>query len=167
MTMHPSSRRRTLLGLLAWLATAYAAAAVGATASVRAAAFYGQLARPDWAPPAWLFGPVWTVLYTLMGIAAWLVWRVRGFAGARAALVLFLVQLALNAAWSWLFFAWRRGAIAFADIVVLWIMIAATLAGFWRVRPLAGALLLPYLLWVSFAAVLNYAVWRLNPSLLG
>ena len=82
-------------------------------------------------------------------------------------LPLFLVQLAVNALWSWLFFAWHRGALAFADIVLLWLLIIATLASFWRVRPLAGAFLIPYLLWVSFAAALNFSVWQLNPQVLG
>jgi tryptophan-rich sensory protein len=102
-----------------------------------------------------------------MGIAAWLVWREGGFRAAGSALVLFLVQLALNALWSWLFFGWHRGAQAFADILLLWALILATLVAFWRIRPLAGVLLLPYLLWVSFAAVLNYSVWQLNPEILG
>jgi len=102
-----------------------------------------------------------------MGIAAWLVWRTGGFRASRSALTLFLVQLAVNALWSWLFFAWHRGGLAFADIVLLWLLIVATIVSFWRVRPLAGALLIPYLLWVSFAAALNFSVWQLNPRVLG
>jgi len=145
----------------------FAASSVGAIASIQAKSFYGQLVQPDWAPPPSVFGPVWTVLYALMGIAAWLVWRSGGFRTNRQALTLFLVQLALNALWSWLFFAWHRGGLAFTDIVVLWLFIAATIVFFWRVRPLAGVLLIPYLLWVSFAAVLNYSVWQLNPQVLG
>lgn len=165
MTGMPS--RKQLIGLAAWLAASFAAAAIGAAASVQAGTFYAQLARPEWAPPGPVFGPVWTVLYALMGIAAWLVWRVGGFRAARAALALFLAQLAVNALWSWLFFGWRLGALAFADILLLWALVAATLAGFWRIRRLAGALLIPYLLWISFAAALNYSVWQLNPQLLG
>ena len=157
---------RQALGLAAWLLVAFAAAAVGGVASAGAGSFYAQLARPAWAPPAWLFGPVWSVLYLLQGVAAWLVWRVGGFRGARTALGLFLVQLAANALWTWLFFAWRQGALAFAEVLVLWVLIVATIAAFRRVRPLAAALLLPYLLWVSFAAALTLAVWRLNPRLL-
>ena len=103
----------------------------------------------------------------MMGVAAWLVWRVNGFRAARGALLLFMLQLALNALWSWLFFAWHLGALALADIVLLWALILATLIAFWRVRPWAGALLVPYLAWVSVAAALNYAVWQLNPQLLG
>jgi tryptophan-rich sensory protein len=139
----------------------FAAAAIGAIASADAAGFYDSLMKPLWAPPAWLFAPVWSVLYVLMAIAAWLVGKARGPLG------LFLLQLALNALWTWLFFAWKQGAWAFAGIVVLWLLIAATAASFWRVRPLAGALLLPYLAWVTYAAALSFVVWQLNPRLLG
>ena len=161
------STRQQVIGLIAWLAVCFVAAAIGGIASIQAASFYAQLVRPEWAPPAAWFGPVWTTLYTLMGIAAWLVWHVGGFAAARAALSVFLVQLVLNALWSWLFFRWKLGALAFAEVVVLWLLIAATLAAFWRVRKAAGALLLPYLLWVGFATALTFSVWRLNPGVLG
>ena len=137
------------------------------TASIEAGAFYGQLSQPAWSPPGWLFGPVWTTLFTLMGIAAWLVWRSGGFAAQRWPLAMFAVQLALNALWSWLFFAWKLGGLAFVEVLLLWLGIAATLALFWRVNRLAAVLLLPYLLWVSFAAVLNFTLWQLNPELLG
>lgn len=156
-----------MVGLAGWLIVSFIAAAIGARASIQAGSFYSELARPDWAPPASVFGPVWTVLYVLMGIAAWLVWRDGGFRAARFALTLFLAQLAVNALWTWLFFGWHRGALAFADILLLWTLIVATLLTFWRIRPLAGALLVPYLLWVTFAVTLNYAVWQLNPQALG
>jgi tryptophan-rich sensory protein len=135
-------------------------------ASVEAKGFYAQLAQPAWAPPASVFGPVWTVLYALMGISAWLVWRQPGAMSSRQVLVLFVVQLAVNALWSWLFFAWHLGAAALAEICLLVVLIVATIRGFWRVRPLAGALLLPYLAWVCFATVLTWALWRGNPGLL-
>jgi len=160
-------RSRQWLGLAGWLALAFATAAIGAAASAGAGAFYAELVRPAWAPPGWLFGPVWTALYALMGISAWLVWRVRGFAGARAALGLFIAQLAVNALWSWLFFAWRLGGLAFAEVLLLWGLIAATVIAFWQTRALAAILLLPYLAWVTFASALTLAVWRLNPALLG
>ena len=156
-----------IIGLAAWLAVSFTAAAIGAIASIQASSFYLQLARPEWAPPANVFGPVWTALYVLIAIAAWLVWRVGGFRAARTALILFLVQLAVNALWSWLFFGWHWGGLAFVDIGLLWVLIMATLIAFWRIRPLAGALLIPYLLWVSFAMVLNYSIWQLNPQVLG
>jgi tryptophan-rich sensory protein len=165
--MSSLSKQKQILGLIVWLAVSFAASAVGAVASIQARSFYGQLVQPAWAPPAGVFGPVWTTLYVLMAIAAWLVWRSGGFRANRQALTLFLLQLALNALWSWLFFAWHRGALALIDILGLWILIAATLFYFWRVRPLAGALLIPYLLWVSFAFALNYSVWQLNPQILG
>ena len=161
------SKQKQILGLFGWFLVSFAASAVGAVASIQARSFYGQLAQPAWAPPPWLFGPVWTILYALMAIAAWMVWRSGGFRANRTALSLFLAQLALNALWSWLFFAWHRGALAFVDIVLLWLIIVATLVAFWRVRPLAGALLIPYLFWVSFASALNYSVWQLNPHVLG
>lgn len=157
---------RQAAGLGAWLLLAFIAAGVGAIASADAPSFYASLTRPTWAPPASWFGPVWTVLYALMGIAAWRVWRRHGFAGARPALVLFIVQLAVNALWSWLFFAWQQGALAFADIVLLVGLIVATMIAFWRLDRLAALLLSPYLAWVSFATALSFAVWRLNPQLL-
>jgi tryptophan-rich sensory protein len=162
--MTTARARHPLLGLIGWMLLTYAAAAAGAAASRDAAPFYAALLRPGWAPPPTVFGPVWSVLYTLMGIAAWLAWR----AGAsRGVLALYVVQLLLNTLWSWLFFGVHRGGLAFVDILLLDALIVATIVAFWRVRPLAGALLLPYLGWVSFAAVLNHAVWRLNPQLLG
>ena len=164
--MSSRSTRSQVLGLLAWLALTFAAAAVGALPSVDAAAFYGQLDKPGWAPPAWLFGPVWSVLYLLMGIAAWLVWRERPARGLDGALKLYVVQLIANSLWSWLFFGWHRGALAFGEVLSLWVLIALTLASFWRIRRLAGLLLLPYLAWVSFASALNWAVWLRNPGVL-
>lgn len=165
MTTHTAKQK--IIGLVAWLATSFAASALGAVASIRASEFYNQLVQPEWAPPAFVFGPVWTVLYALMGVAAWLVWQSGGFRAQRLALGLFFAQLAVNALWSWLFFAWSLGALAFVDILVLITLVVGTLLCFWRVRPLAGLLLLPYLLWISFAAALNYSVWHLNPQILG
>lgn len=152
-----------LVGLLGWLLVVFAAAAVGAVASVNAQAFYGQLIKPEWAPPAGVFGPVWSVLYTLMGISVWLVWRSRSSQGA---FVLFFAQLAVNALWSWLFFAWHQGALATAGVLVLLALIAATMKAFWQSSRVAAVLLLPYLLWVAFASALTWSVWQGNPSLL-
>lgn len=163
----PLSKSRQAVGLLGWLALVFAAAAVGAFASANAGDFYLELVRPPWAPPGWLFGPVWSLLYALMGVSAWLVWRARGFAGARSSLLLFIVQLAANALWTWLFFVWREGAWAFGEIVLLWLLIAATIGLFWRISRFAALLLAPYLGWVSFACALSFATWRLNPGLLG
>lgn len=151
-------------GLLGWLLVAFAAAAVGAIASVDAAAFYSQLSKPPWAPPGWLFGPVWSVLYSLMGVSAWLVWRSPG--STRGALALFGSQLVANALWSWLFFAWHRGALASVEVLVLLALIVWTVTAFWRINRLAAALLVPYLLWVGFASLLTWSVWQANPGLL-
>ncbi len=161
------SKARQALGLLGWLLAAFAAAAVGGFASASAGEFYRELVRPTWAPPGWVFGPVWSALYALMGIAAWLVWRARGFAGAWSALVVFIAQLAANALWSWLFFVWHLGGLAFGEVLLLWALILATTVLFWRISTVAGALLLPYIAWVTFASALNFALWRLNPGLLG
>ena len=165
-TQPPSTTKQTL-GLFGWLLLVFAAAAIGGLASAQAGAFYTGLVRPDWAPPGWLFGPVWSVLYALMGVSAWLVWRARGFTGARTALLLFMAQLGVNALWTWLFFVWHQGGLAFAEILLLWVMIVATIILFWRISKVAGGLLLPYLAWVTFAAALTYAIWQRNPGLLG
>lgn len=126
-------------------------------------AWYAGLEKPPWNPPGWVFAPVWTVLYAMMAVAGWLVWRSPGLLTLRClALGVFAVQLALNGAWSWIFFGLHRPGLALAEIVVLWLAIVATTLLFWRVRPLAGALFLPYLAWVSFAVALNAALWRLN-----
>lgn len=161
------TKQKQILGFIGWLIISIAASAGGAIASIQAKSFYGKLVQPEWAPPGWLFGPVWTTLFALMAIAAWLVWRDGGFAKHRSALTLFIIQLIPNVLWSWLFFAWNKGGLAFADILLLWVLIASTTINFWRINRLAGTLLIPYLLWVSFAAFLNYSVWQLNPAILG
>ena len=161
------TKSQQLVGFLGWVSLCFFTAAIGSIASVQARSFYAELIQPAWAPPAWLFGPVWTLLYLMMAMAAWLVWRRKGFAAARFTLGLFVIQLAINALWSWLFFAWHLGGAAFADILVLLVLISATLVRFWQHSRAAALLLVPYLCWVCFAAVLNFSVWQLNPSLLG
>lgn len=155
------------IGLAACLSIVYVAAFAGAIASATAGDFYATLSRPSWAPPGWIFGPVWSLLYTMMGIATWLVWRRSGISQAIGAHLLNFGQLAVNALWSWLFFKWHLGAFAFVEICVLWILIVLTIRTFWKVQPLAGILLLPYLLWVSFAILLAYTMWRANPTVFG
>jgi tryptophan-rich sensory protein len=124
-------------------------------------AWYAELAKPAWNPPAWVFGPAWTLLYTLMAVAAWLVWRRDGW---RRPLLLYCVQLALNAAWSPIFFGARQPGWALVVIVALWAAILLTLLSFRRVSKPAGWLFAPYLAWVTFATALNFALWRLNPA---
>jgi len=151
---------RRWAGLAAWLAVSFVPAWFGT--QFTSPEWYQQLNQPGWAPPPALFGPVWTVLYALMGTAAWLVWLEGGFARASLPLSLFLVQLVPNAAWSWLFFGLRRMDLALIDIALLWLLIVATIVAFGKVRKLAGLMLLPYLAWVSFATALNLALLRLN-----
>lgn len=164
---HRVSTGGLLLGFAACFLITLVAAVAGGAASVNARDFYANLLRPEWAPPGWLFGPVWTALYLMMAVAAFLIWRRGGWAGARTALSLFILQLALNALWTWLYFGWQLGAVSFAELLLLWLAVAGTAVLFWRMHRVAGALLLPYLAWVSFAGALNYVTWQLNPAILG
>lgn len=138
------------------------AGAVGALATTGAPDFYSALAKPSWAPPPQVFGPVWGVLYLLMGAAAFLVWKAHGWTES---LLLFRAQLVFNALWSWLFFYFRLGTASLIDIVLLLLMILALAVWFFRLRPLAGVLLVPYAGWVGFATALNYAIVAANPTL--
>lgn len=124
-------------------------------------AWYAALNKPVWNPPSWLFGPAWTLLYTLMAVAAWLIWKRVGFSRP---LGLYFVQLALNAAWTPIFFGAHQLGWALIEIFIMWIMILLTLLSFRRVNPTAGWLFIPYLAWVSFASFLNFTLWRLNPA---
>jgi tryptophan-rich sensory protein len=123
--------------------------------------WYPALAKPWFTPPGWVFGPAWFLLYLLMGIALYLVWQKEGSLATQAATV-FFVQLFLNGLWSLVFFGLRSPFWAFIEIIVLWMAILSTMILFWRLVPTASSLLVPYLLWVSFAAVLTFSVWRLN-----
>jgi len=155
---------KDLVGLAVCLAACLGAAALGALFTGPAVGtWYQEIRKPAFSPPSWVFGPVWTALYAMMAVAVWLVWKKGDAAGRSAALALFGVQLALNAAWSPIFFGLRSFGWALVDIVALWLAIVATLVAFLRVSASAGLFLVPYLAWVSFAAVLNFAIWRLNP----
>lgn len=154
------ARARSVPMLFLFLGLCLSAGLFGAQFQPRE--WYEQLAKPSWRPPNWLFAPVWTFLYLAMGVAAWLVWQRVGWRKSRLALLFFIVQLILNAVWSWVFFGLRRPGLAFGEITVLWAAILVTLVAFWRHRSLSGAIFLPYLLWVSFAAILNFSLWRLN-----
>ena len=155
--------KRQVLGLVVLSSVCFAAAGIGgAVTSPQIGNWYATLAKPSWNPPNWVFGPVWSVLYFCMAVAAWLVWRQKGLAGARGPLALFGVQLALNTLWSCLFFGLHSPGLAFAEILLLWAAIAATTVTFWRRSVPAGLLFVPYLAWVTFASVLNFTIWRLN-----
>jgi translocator protein len=153
---------KNLFGLVGWLAVSFAAAWVGSR--YMPGAWYVSLSKPSWNPPNYVFAPIWTVLYVLMSISAWLIWLKAGIKGANAGLVLFVLQLILNALWSYLFFGLHRPGLAFFDIVALWLVILAVAVLFWRVDHVAGGLMVPYIAWVSFATYLNFVLWRLNPG---
>ena len=155
---------KNTLGLVGWLLVSFSAAWIGSR--FMPGAWYASLAKPSWNPPNAIFAPVWSVLYVLMGVAAWLVWRRAGFSGASAALVLFFLQLVLNALWSYLFFGLHRPDMAFFDIVALWVVLLVAAVLFWRVDRIAGGLMAPYVVWVTFASYLNFVLWRFNRGLL-
>jgi benzodiazapine receptor len=155
------SRTRDVLGLSAFVVLSFGTAALGGIAAAGAfPSWYPTLDKPSWTPPVFVFGPTWTLLYALIAGAGWLAWR---RSHSRRGPLLFLLQLALNLAWPWLFFAARRLDLAFAVLTLLWITVLALILVSRRVSRLAGLLLLPYLAWLSFAWALNLAIWRMNP----
>ena len=155
---------RTLgIGLVVWIGVCLGAGALGAIATTTEInGWYRTIAKPAWNPPDFVFGPVWTTLYMMMGVAAWIVWKPAGFRAAVLPLTLFAVQLGLNVAWSWIFFAMHQPGWACVEIVILWLAIVATTVAFFRSSKIAGWLMVPYLAWVSFASVLNFTIWQLN-----
>ena len=158
--MITSSKMQSLLMLLGFVCICFLAAAMGAI--FRPGAWYEQLAKPSWRPPNWVFAPVWTLIYLTIAVSGWLVWRKAGLSEGARPLAIYLVQLMLNAAWTPLFFGLHRPDLAFLDISLLWLSIIATIVVFYPLSPTAAFLLLPYLLWVTFAATLNFSIWRLN-----
>jgi benzodiazapine receptor len=152
----------SLFVLLGFIVACFLAALTGAV--FRPGDWYERLAKPSWRPPNRLFAPVWTILYFTIAVSGWLVWREVGFASAALPLSIYALQLVLNAAWTPLFFGLHRVDLGFLDIVLLWLSIVATIALFYPIHAGAALLLLPYLAWVTFAATLNFAIWRLNPS---
>lgn len=151
---------KSVLALVFFLGAALGVAAFSAL--FPPGAWYEQLAKPVWTPPNWVFAPVWILLYVLIGVSGWLVWRCCGFWAAPAAFSAFALQLILNGAWSWLFFGLHKPGMAFGEILLLWLGILVTIILFWNKTRLAGAQLLPYWAWVSFAAALNWKIWQLN-----
>ena len=155
---------KSVVGLAVCLVVVFAAAAIGAVGtSSSVGTWYQSIRKPVFTPPGAVFGPVWTVLYVMMAVAAWIVWTKSGFGpGGRGPLVLFGVQLVLNTCWSLLFFGLRNPGLALVEIIVLWFAVLATTILFWQVARVAGLLLVPYLLWGAFASVLNASIWWLN-----
>lgn len=158
-----TERRNPWIGLVVFVGISLAFGGIGSIiTSDRSDAWYAGIAKPAWTPPDWLFGPVWTTLYILMGIAAWLVWKKVGLRAGAMPLILFGIQLLLNLSWNVVFFSMQSPGAALIEIIVLWLAILATLIAFWRVTPVAGWLFVPYLAWVTYAAALNFEIWRLN-----
>jgi translocator protein len=165
--MYKNSGRKLFMkiaGLIFWLGICYLTAWVGAQVSpgIGPSEWYESLQKPAWNPPAWLFGPVWTTLYTMMGFAAWTVWKKHGFTGASLALTFFVIQLVLNGAWSWIFFGAQSPGWAFVEILILLAVIGITTYMFMEKSKAAGWLMVPYILWVSFATVLTGTIWWMN-----
>jgi translocator protein len=153
----------SLTALAGFVAVCFLAAMTGAL--FRPGEWYERLKKPSWRPPNRLFAPVWTVLYMMIAVSGWLVWRQTGFAGAAWPLAVYALQLVLNAVWTPLFFGLHRPDLGFLDIVLVWLSIVATIILFFPIHVGAALLLVPYLAWVTFATALNFAVWRLNPSM--
>jgi len=155
---------KNIVALTLWLAICYLAAWIGAQVSpgIGPSDWYNTIEKPSWNPPNWLFGPVWSLLYTTMGIAAWIVWKEHRWTNAGRALNFFLIQLALNTGWSWVFFGAQSPGWALIHIIVLLAAIVYTTILFFEKSKISGYLMIPYILWVSFATVLNGAIWWLN-----
>lgn len=151
-----------IIALGVFVAACFAAAMSGAF--FRPGAWYEGLEKPSWCPPDWLFAPAWTVLYIAIAISGWLVWRAAGLEGGAVAFAIYALQLVLNAGWSAVFFGMRRPDLAFIEVSGLWLAIVANIVVFFPHSPLAAYLLVPYLAWVTFAAALNFSVWRLNAT---
>lgn len=157
------ARQRDIAGLLVFLVICFGVSVAGGAATASSVGtWYQALQKPPFNPPDWLFAPVWTVLYVMMAVAGWRVWRKHGLRGARAAMALFGIQLALNLAWSFVFFGYLLIGAALIEIVVLLVAIVLTTILLWRRDRFAGVLFIPYAGWVAFATALNFALWQLN-----
>jgi len=152
-----------ILSLIAFIALNFVAAISGAY--FKPGTWYDRLDKPSWRPPNWLFPPAWSLLYAMIAISGWLVYRTAGLEGAGlTALLVYLVHLGFNAGWSAVFFGLKRPGWGFIEVVGLWLSILATIVVFHPVNAVAAYLLVPYLGWVGFAAVLNFSIWRRNPA---
>ena len=138
-------------------------AVIGSTGSIQASSYYAALTQPSWAPPTWLFGPVWTTLYVMIAYCGYRLWRRTG-ALTHPAFGLFYGQLVLNGLWSWVFFVWQWGALALINIALLLLLIVRLIQDARQIDGISALLLMPYALWVTFAAALNWTLWQLNPA---
>jgi len=155
-----TDRSKDLLGLAFWVVLTFSVAALAS--QFEPGEWYTNIAKPTWTPPGWLFGPVWGILYFSMSVSAWLVWRRRHKTAVSRPLTFYFAQLATNGMWSWLFFGRQWTGLALIDLFALVILVAITVVTFLRVSKTAGLMLLPYLLWITFAAALNFQIWRMN-----
>ena len=155
-----SDRSKDLVGLAFWVVLTFSVAALAS--QFEPDEWYTNIAKPTWTPPGWLFGPVWGILYLSMSVSTWLVWLQRHKTAVSRSLIFYFAQLAINGIWSWLFFGRQWIGLALIDLIVLVILVAITVVMFLRVRKTAGLMLLPYLLWISFSAALNFQIWRMN-----
>lgn len=153
-------KSKQIIGLLVWIVVCSLAGIFGA--QFEPGTWYAMLQKPAWTPPNWVFPVVWPILYIMMGIAAWLMWKMKDISLSSTEFTWFFVQLILNALWSWIFFGMNLIATGLAEILLLWIAILFTIFLFWSRNRIAGLLLVPYLLWVSYASALNFAIWQLN-----
>ena len=157
------SQGRSIAGLLVFLVICLGVGGLGGIATApEIKGWYATLTKPSWNPPNWIFGPMWTTLFVMMAVSAWLVWKRPGIKLNSLPMILFAIQLVLNSAWSWIFFNLHMIGAAFAELCVLWVAIAVTMYIFFKHSKLAGGLMIPYLAWVTFAGCLNFAIWRLN-----
>jgi tryptophan-rich sensory protein len=164
MTMMTGPRPNALMALLGWLGLCFVVAALGSLeAEPSMQSWYFTLQKPELTPPNWIFGPMWTLLYAAMAVAAWLAWKTRWSSCRTRGLRLFGVQLFLNVTWTWIFFNQHRPDLALIDIALLWIAIALTAQAFYKISQLAAGLMVAYLAWVTYAGYLNWGIWRLNP----
>jgi tryptophan-rich sensory protein len=155
-----SKKTIDLLGLLGWVILTFGVAYV--SSQFEPGQWYEAISKPSWTPPGWVFGPVWSLLYLAMSVSAWLVWRKRSHRAVTLPLGFYLAQLIVNGLWSWFFFGRQMIGVALVDLLLLVLLVAVTLVLFFRVDRRAGVLLVPYQLWICFAAALNYQIWRLN-----
>jgi benzodiazapine receptor len=153
-------RTNDALGLFFWVILTFSVAYV--SSQFEPGTWYGTISKPSWTPPGWVFGPVWSLLYLAMSVSAWLVWRHRKRESVVLPLGLYVLQLIVNGLWSWLFFGRQLIGVALIDLLVLVLLVIVTSATFFRVNRKAGVLLIPYLLWICFAAALNFQIWSLN-----
>ncbi|MFH2037359.1 MAG: TspO/MBR family protein [Candidatus Zixiibacteriota bacterium] len=151
---------RQILSLALWLILTFTVSFIASR--FMPGEWYQGLVKPSWNPPNWIFGPVWTLLYTLMAVAVWLVWKERHKDNIKSAIILYALQLFLNGIWSFIFFGQELIGLALVDILILLILIIATLLNFYKINRTAGILLIPYLIWVGFASALNFRLWQLN-----